>query len=290
MRATTNCIPCYLKQALSAAREVTDDPEIQRRVVNEVAKLLPQLSLQEAPAKNSTYALWRAHEVLKCPDPFADKKSHFNQLAADMYHDLKMLVQDSESRFQTAVRVAAAGNIIDLGILDGEDVDLQASVRDILTQGFAVDETEPLERKLTRAGRILYLADNAGEIVFDKVLVEELLSRGADVVLVVKGAPILNDATMEDALEVGMERLVRVLSNGSPITGTDLKTCSEEFLHEFGRADIVISKGQANFETLNETSAPVFFILRAKCPEVGRELGVAIGDVVAQFNTRCDHV
>ena len=286
MRATTSCIPCYLKQALSAAREVTNDPETQRRVLNEVVKMLPDLSLAATPAENSTYVLWRAHDVLNCPDPFAAKKHHYNELALAMYPRLKELVQDSENPLQAAVKVAAVGNIIDLGIVDKADVDLEATFEEVFTEGFAFDETELLGEELRTATRLLYLADNAGEIVFDKVLVEQLVAMGLEVVLAVKGAPILNDVTMEDALAVGMQQHVPLLSNGSPMIGTDLKTCSEEFLHEFDRADIIISKGQANFETLNETSAPIFFILKAKCPEVGGELGGAMGDVVALFSKR----
>jgi len=290
VRATTACIPCYLKQALSAAREVTDDPETQRQVLNEVAKLLPDLPLENTPAENSTYVLWRAHEVLNCPDPFAAKKHHYSELALSMYPDLEGLVQSSENPLQAAVKVAAIGNIIDLGILDRVDVDLEATFEEVFAQGLAVDETEPLVAKLRTARRVLYLADNSGEIVFDKVLIEELRARGLAVVLGVKGAPILNDVTMEDALAVGMDRVARVLSNGSPMIGTNLKTCSQEFLREFRRADIIISKGQANFETLNETSAPVFFILKAKCLEVGRELGAPMGEAVAMFNKQGDHV
>jgi uncharacterized protein with ATP-grasp and redox domains len=288
MRATPSCIPCYLKQALSAAREVTDDPKIQRKVLNEVARLLPELPLESTPAENSTYALWRAHDALDCSDPFAAKKRHFNEIALTMYPHLNRLVQSSENPLHTAVRVASVGNIIDLGILD--TVDLEATLKEVLEQGLAVDETEVLERRLRAGRRILYLADNAGEILFDKVLIEELGDRGLDVVMAVKGAPILNDATMEDALAVGMEQAAGLLSNGSPMIGTDLKTCSKEFLREFRRADIIIAKGQANFETLNETSAPIFFVLKAKCPEVGRELGCVMGDVVAMFNRRGDHV
>jgi uncharacterized protein with ATP-grasp and redox domains len=288
MRATTACIPCYLKQALSAARQVTDNPKTQRKVLNEVAKLLPDLPLESTPAENSTYALWRAHEVLNCPDPFAAKKRHYNELALRMHPDLKAFVQGSERPLHTAVRVAAAGNIIDLGILGRAD--LEVTFEEIVTQGLTVDETGLLEEKLRTAKRLLYLADNAGEIVFDKVFIQELTQGGLDVALAVKGAAILNDATMEDAMAVGMNQVVRVLSNGSPMIGTDLKTCSKGFLQEFHRADIIISKGQANFETLNEISAPIFFILKAKCPEVGRELGVSMGDAVAMFSKGEDPV
>ncbi len=284
MRATTTCIPCYLKQALSAACEITDDPETQRSVLNSVAELLPELPLSNTPAENSTYVLWRTHDILSCRDPFAAKKQHYNELALTMYPDLKAIVQQSHSSLHAAVKVAAAGNIIDLGIVEDADLNLGAILDEVLTKEFAVDETELLDERLGTASHVLYLLDNAGEIVFDRVLIEELLAREANVTVAAKGAPILNDATVEDAVTAGIDRTCRVVSNGSSMIGTNLKTCSLEFLREFQAADFVISKGQANFETLNESSAPIFFILKAKCPEVGKEFGGAMGDVVAMFN------
>jgi uncharacterized protein with ATP-grasp and redox domains len=284
MKATPACIPCYLKQALSAAREVTDDADQQRTVLNEVAGLLPGLPLHSTPAHNSTRVLWRAQEVLGCADPFASKKRHYNELALSMYPQLQALVQGSPQRLRTAIRVAAAGNVIDLGILDRDDVDLMGVLNETVSRGFVLDECGVFERKLASVERILYLLDNAGEAVFDRVLVEELSARGLQVTVVAKGQPILNDATMEDALVAGLDQVARLISNGSPMIGTDLGTCSTEFLHSFEAADLIISKGQANFETLNETARHIFFVLRAKCPEVGRELGVAVGDVVATFS------
>jgi uncharacterized protein with ATP-grasp and redox domains len=288
MRSTPACIPCYLKQALSAAREVTDDAEEQRRVLNEAATVLPQLSLDNTPARNSTYVLWRAQEALDCPDPFLDKKRHYNALAQSMYGDLKSRVESSTDRLSAAVRVAAAGNIIDLGILGGSDLELNRVLNEVMGRGFAIDHCALLEQRLTTSRQVLYLLDNAGETFFDKVLIEELATRGAEVTAVVKEQPILNDATMEDAEVAGLDRVCRVVSNGSPMIGTDLDTCSQELRGLFLQADLIVSKGQANFETLDETSRPILFVLKAKCPEVGRELGVAMGDVVAKLNPRSD--
>jgi len=286
VRATPACIPCYLKQALSAAREVTDDPEAQRRVLNEAAQVLPELSLDSTPAHNSTMVLWRAQQVLECADPWAAKKREYNELALRMYPRLKALVRESKDPLGAALRIAAAGNVIDLGILGGGNIDLEGVLSELLRHGFAIDDGERLEKSLRRAPEVLYLLDNAGEAVFDRVLIEELSSWGLRVTVAAKGEPILNDATMEDARSAGLEEVATVVSNGSPMIGTDLETCSQEFLRLFQRAGLIVSKGQANFETLNETSAPVFFILKAKCPEVARELAVCTGDVVAMFGTR----
>jgi uncharacterized protein with ATP-grasp and redox domains len=286
MKATPTCVPCYLKQALAAARQVTDDPQEQRRVLNEVARLLPRLSLEDTPAHNSTYALWRAQELLGCSDPFLSQKRHYNELALRMYPELRSMVEASSRPLRTAVRVAAAGNVIDLGILGGGEVDVVGFLNEVVREGFAVDDCPVLEERLATATELLYLLDNAGETVFDRVLIEELSARGAEVTAVVKGQAILNDAIMEDAEFAGLDRVCRVVTNGSPMIGTELASCSEEFRGLFLEADLVLSKGQANFETLNETSRPILFVLKAKCPEVARELGVGLGDVVAKFNPR----
>jgi hypothetical protein len=197
---------------------------------------------------------------------------------------LKAVVQASPQRLSAAVRVAAAGNIIDLGILDRDDVDLTAVLNEILTQGLTVDECGLFEAQLTRVDHVLYLLDNAGETVFDRVFIEELAASGVQTTVAAKGEAIVNDATMEDAIVVGLDDVAHLISNGSPMIGTDLESCSAEFLRHLDAEDLVVSKGQANFETLNETSAPLLFILKAKCDEVARELGVSTGDVVAEFN------
>jgi len=276
MKARVGCVPCYLKQALSAAREVTDDPEEQLKVLRAVAEEAPYYSLEATPAENSTYALWLTNKILNCSDPFHSKKSAYNRLALEAYERLREIVDTSEEGLRTAVKIAAAGNIVDLGILG--EVDVEAALTEVLTSGFAIDDFPEFARALFSAKRVLYLGDNAGEIVFDRILIEEFGEK--DVVFAVKGAPILNDATLEDAWAAGMDKVAQVMSNGSPMIGTNLKGCSPEFQREFWSADLIIGKGQGNFETLDGLQAPLFFILRAKCEEVATELGIKAGDVV----------
>ncbi|MDH4209673.1 MAG: ARMT1-like domain-containing protein [Anaerolineae bacterium] len=285
MKATPACIPCYLRQALAAAREVTEDAERQRHVLTEVAKILPELPLESTPAHNSTRVLWRAQEVLGCDDPWAAQKRHYSELALHTYPQLKVLVEGSPDPLGTALRIAAAGNVIDLGILGGGSVDVEGMLNELLSKGFATDDSDLLRRAIRRSRDVLYLIDNAGETLFDRVLIEELISWGLRVTVAAKGQPILNDATVEDARMAGLDQVAEVVSNGSPMIGTALESCSQEFLDLFERAQVIISKGQANFETLNEIGKPIFFILKAKCPEVARELGVSVGEVVAMFSS-----
>lgn len=286
MRAKPACFHCSIKQALSAARQVTDDPKRQWEAVRKAAEaLLTRFSLEIPPAEISTYALWAAYEALDCSDPFEEEKRRYNQLALEMYPRLKEIVEEAEDRLMAAVKVAAAGNIIDLGILDS--VDIEGAMAEVFTEGFAVDHLDAFSKRLAEAERILYLSDNAGEIVFDRILVEELRRRGKEVTLAVKEAPILNDVTLEDALAVGMDEVASyVVSTGSGQVGTNLSDCSPEFLEEFRAADLIISKGQGNFETLSEVEGPIFFILKAKCREVAAELGVELGETVLLARSR----
>jgi uncharacterized protein with ATP-grasp and redox domains len=177
------------------------------------------------------------------------------------------------------VRLAIAGNIIDFGVNGSvQDGDLERSIQESLAAEFADGQLRGFEKGVNEAEDILYLADNADEIVFDRLLIE--LLPVARVTVVVKGGPIINDATMEDAVAAGLPEIVEVIDNGDDAPGTVGEACSEEFQRRFARADLVIAKGQGNFETLSESEKHIFFILRAKCPVVARHLGCPVGTSV----------
>ena len=175
------------------------------------------------------------------------------------------------------MRIAIAGNIIDYGV--GDSFDLEQTLERVLEHPFAVDGLAELHRALAMVDSVLYLADNAGETVFDSVLIG-LINR--PVTYVVKAGPIVNDATRKDALAAGLGRLVEIVDNGSDAPGTVLTQCSTEFLRRFEQAPSIIAKGQGNYETLSESPAPVFFLLQAKCDIVARDLGVGTGSIVVK--------
>jgi uncharacterized protein with ATP-grasp and redox domains len=278
MRAKVGCIPCYLKHALTAVREVEKDPQKQRIILNKIAMLLPQLTFEQTPAGNSTIVIREVCRLLKEPDPFARLKKHYNKLALSLYPELKRIVNQSSDPLDTALKIAVAGNIIDLGILKVGN--LEAETEDALNKGFAIDHREMFKKDLSCAEDILYIGDNAGETVFDRVFIEELIERGKKVIFVVRGEKVLNDATREDAIAVGINKIAEVVDNGSSWIGTELSTCSPEFRELFKRSKLIISKGQANFETLSDVDGNIYFILRAKCEEVALELGVYVRDII----------
>jgi len=213
-------------------------------------------------------------------DPYRKVKRRYNEIALKMLPDLSERVRAAEDPILTALQLAIAGNIIDFGALSG-NFDLAQIVEETLRSEFAPDGYERFRSALDRAGRIVYLGDNTGEIVFDRILIETLLRhKPFEIVFVVRGMPIINDATMEDARFVGLDRLVRVISNGSDAPATVLSECSPEMVGIYDAADMVLAKGQGNYESLSEERGPLFFLLKAKCPVVARDLGCEVGDIV----------
>jgi len=178
------------------------------------------------------------------------------------------------------VRIAIAGNVIDFGIY--ENIDLDRSLAESFDLPLSTIDYRNFSEAIAKSRRILYLCDNAGEIVFDRVLIETLLERGKDVTAVVKGSPVINDATLEDADAAGlMECGAAVIDNGNDGIGTLLEACSPRFMDAFRSAELIISKGQANYETLVQSrDARIHFLFKVKCPVVARVLGREDGDIV----------
>jgi hypothetical protein len=194
-----------------------------------------------------------------------------------MYPALRrLLLGHPRGPLWAATRLAIAGNVIDFGIFSS--VDIEGTIRRALEGPLAVEHYEAFREALGRSPQVLYLLDNAGEVAFDRLLIEVLKEMGKQVVAVLKGSAVINDATMEDAQEVGLQGLAELIHNGSDCVGTILELCSAGFRERFMQAPLVISKGQGNFETLmNAPRADVFFLFQSKCDVVSRELGLERG-------------
>jgi len=261
------------------------DEDTQHEILYKLMDDVKQYDKKETPAFNSTKVLLKTYELINVDDPYREVKKQSNDLALSLYPQLKNYLNTAEDRLHEALKISAAGNIIDLGPQRNFDVEKELSK--VLKFGFAIDHYDKFIRKLETANNVLYLGDNAGEIVFDKILVEELAAMGKNVTYVVKDGPILNDATMEDAVYVGMDKVANVITNGTNYLGTCLDILPAEFLDILLNAEVVISKGQANFESLEQeemAKGRVFFMLKAKCDYVAEKSGVKLGDSV--FFTR----
>lgn len=225
------------------------------------------------------------HVLLKqysdTPDPYKQVKKQSNDLVLSMYSQLKDLVFHSENYFDTALRLAIAGNIIDYGI--SNHFDLQGTIDTVLNSEFAIDDSLELKQSLSEAKTVLYLGDNCGEMVFDKLFIETIMH--PNLIYAVRGEPVINDVTLEDARYVGMDRVADLVSNGYDAPSTLLEHCSPEFLEVFNHVDVIISKGQGNLEgLLGKTDKEVYFLLMVKCEVIADVLGVKNGDFVVRKN------
>lgn len=286
MKVTAECIPCYLRQCINALDKGEIEKEKQTDIIYKVIGEIPNLDKEKSPAENSTIILHRLVEIIGGKDPFAKAKKESNQLALSLLPKLKQLIYQSKDPLFTALKLAVAGNIIDLGIF--EDYDLDKAIEEALNTPFAINDYEELYKLINEGQKkIFIIGDNSGEILFDRLLVEELKNYKVEIKYGVKGGFVINDATMEDAKEVGMTEVTEVITSGCNYLGTLEDKCTEEFLQTFKEADIIISKGQANYESLEGTpfaGVKTFFILKAKCPEVAENLGVKFGDIVLAQN------
>jgi uncharacterized protein with ATP-grasp and redox domains len=275
MKTYLECIPCFLKQALFAARAATKDEEKTKQVLDRVARLIPDIPLDNPPPETARFIYRAVREVTGVADPFKAHKDRSIENALSLYGEVKSAVESSDDPLRMAVRMAIAGNVIDLGA--NPDFDLEREMGNALEKDLPEDHYESFRCRLENARTILYLGDNAGETVFDRILIETM---GKETIYAVRDIPIINDATMEDARKSGLGEVARIVSSGCDAPGTILKRCSREFLSLFASADLIVSKGQGNFESLSGEEAPTFFLLKVKCPVIARHLGADTGDVI----------
>ncbi len=251
------------------------DERQQRAVLDCVLDALKQVEPLSTPPEIGDQVHRIVRQEVGDSDPYRAIKEACTRQALGLYPRLKALLAEADDLLEVAVRLSIAGNIIDLG--RNQEYDLWGTVERVLVQPFAIDDGAALRDALSRVGRMLYLADNAGETVFDRVLIETL---DVPVVYAVKGGPVLNDATREDALAAGVDQVAEIVSTGSDAPGTILRHCAEEFRYLYDEAELVIAKGQANYETLSEEGPQVFFLLQTKCPVIARDVGVPVGSIV----------
>ena len=282
MRTYLDCIPCFFRQALETTRLAELPEDEQRQVLIELGRKLSGFSLQSSPPEIARY-LYADIAVRAGRDPFREIREKSNRQALDLYPRLKQRIIDSSDPLRTAVRLAIAGNVIDHGTPGAFDIIKE--IEAVLGAEFGIFMFHEFQTALRRADTLLYLCDNAGEIVFDRILIEEIKDRfQIEITAAVRGEPVLNDVTMEDAEQVGLERVCRVITNGSNAPGTLIGDCSEEFLRFYRDADLVISKGQGNFETLWGEKKNIFFLFKVKCDVVARHIDGSVGDTVLLFS------
>lgn len=279
MKTYLDCIPCFMHQALKAGKASTKDETKIKRLLDNVGSLLADIPMTNTPPETGDIIYREVRSVTGVKDPYQHIKKRNIAEAKSLYPELKNLVNTSDNRLMTAIRIAIAGNVIDLGV-EGE-FNLVNDINDILDKPFAINNFEEFLKHLEKANNILYIGDNAGESVFDKILIEEL---GKDIIYVVRDIAVINDVTYKDALDSGIADVARIISSGTSAPGTILNLCNTDFLEIFENADMVISKGQGNYEGLSDVERTVFFLLKAKCHVIADDLNVKQGDIVLKIS------
>ncbi len=275
MKTQLDCFPCLISQALNTAKIVTTEKEIIHKVMKQVCLFLPTKSLDVTPSEFGREVYRIVSTITGIKDPFREMKKLHTKQALRLYPKLKDLILSSEDPLLTAIRISIAGNVIDFGTT--QKFDMEKDLDAILKMDFAVNHYQAFCKALNEASTILFIGDNAGETVFDRLLIEKL---GKPVTYVVRERPIINDAILEDAVEAGIDKVAEILSSGCDAPGCILSLCTDEFLELYNSAELIISKGQGNYEGLSDEHRPIFFLLKAKCFVVAGDIGVPQGSIL----------
>ena len=278
MKTHVECLPCLLRQALRVAHISKCSEKQQLEILQAVSLIIAGLDVMKSPPANARSIYQKITEITGCEDPYYEKKRACNQQAMRLVPKLRQEIQGTDRELFSAVRFAVAGNIIDYGALDSFDI--EAVLVQSRSACFVVDHFSQFAdalQHLAKGSKVLYLADNCGEIFFDSLLVEYLHRQGFNITVAVKEGPIINDALLEDALDAGLDKFAHIITNGGRFPGTELEECSSQFLELFNNSDLVISKGQGNFESLSEVERDVFFLLTIKCKVAAQHLAETCG-------------
>lgn len=275
MKTYLDCIPCFMQQALRAGRITTSDEEKLKEILDKTGDMVKTISMQATPAETGMRVYQIVTEVTGVNDPYKYIKQQHIKETKSIYPELEQIIANSDDKLLTAIKIAIAGNIIDLGV--NKEFDIIKDVRNILKQDFGILDYNAFKKQLDKAKNVLYIGDNVGESVFDKLLIKELK---IPVKYAVRSIPIINDVTIKDAIASGLDEVAELIDSGCKSPGVLLNHCTPEFLELFNTADLVISKGQGNFEGLSDCNRQVFFMLKAKCPIISNHLDVEEGSII----------
>ncbi len=280
MKVHYECAACFLRQTREALDLATDNETLKMEVTEKVVKIVSE-NFHKGAVSNviGTEVHRTIKEETRNQDPYIMEREISNDIALDFLPQVEKILGEG-SNLNNYIRVAIAGNVIDFGAL-GLDMDMESLIVQTMKKNPTIDSTEELEEELRRSKTVLYLADNIGEIVFDKILIEKIKEYDVDVTVALKEKPILNDACIDDALKIGLDEVAKLTSTGTDSIGIIEEDVSAEFMELFHESDMVIAKGLGNYEGLGEMDLkdkPVFCLFNAKCKPISMEIGVELGD------------
>ena len=282
MKISYECGPCFLRQAKEALDLSTDDENLKMEVMEDIFQFLGENFRLDTNSNSTGSAM---HNMIKqktgCTDPYYQEKIEGNEIALKYLPDVKRIIEEDGS-LENHVKIAIIGNILDFGAFTLDD-DIESVIKTALKKDLAVKDIEEFENSLKMNEKVLYLVDNTGEIVFDKLLLAKIKEYDMDITIAVKSEPILNDACMKEALDAGLDEIGDIVEIGCGTVGYVDSEISEEFREIFDNHKFIISKGMGNYEGLTEidlSGKEVYFLLCAKCNTISRDIGVNLHDML----------
>jgi len=285
MKVYPECLPCFAHQALQAIDRSKTDESLRWEILIEACKHIATFKPGMKPVEMAEVIYPLVAQKTGVPDPFETVKHETNQHALALYPFFKNLVTESDKPIETAMKLAIIGNNIDFGVPHNHLINLENETLSMLHEPLAIDDTKDFLNLLPASSSLLLLADNSGEIVLDKLLLETIHNHNPNlkITVAVREIPIINDVTLADVKEVGFPPFISTISSGNKTPGVILGKASKEFLDVYNSADIILSKGQGNYEGLSdEAEARVFFLFRAKCAIIARHVGVGEGSMIVK--------
>jgi len=284
MYLKSECKPCLIKQAESTARLSGANNELIAKICKEATSIVDTAQPKTTAPELAGTIFKKIRAYTGVTDPYLEIKEKSLEGALSIYPQIAEKVNSAKDRLRAALVASAVGNVIDFGV-PGLSFSPQSIIDEYESLTFTIDDYEQLKDELAKAKKILFVADNAGEIVLDRLLLEWLKTNlQAKVVFAVRGGPIINDAILKDATDSGIAELAEIIDTGSAIPGALLKLASKEFMRVYDESDLVISKGQGNFEVLEGEDKNIFFILKAKCDTIASHLSVDVGSLILKKN------
>lgn len=282
LKISYECGPCFLRQAREAMDLSTDDESLKMELMEDIFKFL-SFNFKLDTNSNSTGS--KMHKMIKqktgCIDPYYNEKIEGNKIALKYLPEVKNILKKDDS-LENHVKIAIIGNILDFGAFTLDD-DIESVIRKSLEKDLTIKDIEEFEQSLKCHDKVLYLVDNTGEIVFDKLLLAKIKEYGVDITIAVKSEPILNDACMAEALDAGLDEFGEIVEIGCGTVGYVDSEISDEFREIFNNHKFIISKGMGNYEGLTEidlSQKDIYFLLCAKCNTISRDIGVNLHDML----------
>lgn len=282
MKISYECGPCFLRQAKEAMDLSTDDEKLKMELMEDIFKFLSNNFKLDTNSNGTGSAMHKMIiEKTGCRDPYHKEKIEGNEIALKYLPEVKRILEEDDS-LENHVKIAIIGNILDFGAFTLDD-DIESVIKDSLKKDLTVKDIEEFENSLKNNDRVLYLVDNTGEIVFDKLLLSKIKEYGLDITIAVKSVPILNDACMKEALDAGLDEFGEIVEIGCGTVGYVDSEISEEFRQIFDSHKFIISKGMGNYEGLSEidlSDKEIYFLLCAKCNTIAKHIGVNLHDML----------